>query len=59
MNPVISREYIRKNYIHKDKIREIKEKIHNELDGNGITRVYQLNVDKYFNELLEETEDDK
>ena len=40
--------------IPKQKIRELKEKIHNTLDKNGITRVYQLEIDNYFDELLEE-----
>ena len=31
----------------------IKEKIHNLLDNNGITRAYQLEIDKYFEDLEE------
>lgn len=46
------------NYISKDKIREIKQSIHNTLDENGITRGYQLKIDKYFDELLEENNND-
>lgn len=42
------------NSVHKDKIRELKEKIHNALDKNGITRAYQIKIDEYFEELLEE-----
>lgn len=37
----------------KDKIKKLKEKIHSELDTNGMTRAYQLIIDKYFDELLE------
>ena len=42
-----------RNSVHKDKIRELKEKIHNDLDNNGITRAYQIKIDEYFEELLE------
>ena len=41
-------------YIPKQKIKELKEKIHNTLDNNGITRAYQIKIDEYFEELLEE-----
>ena len=41
-------------YISKDKIRKLKEIVHKTLDNNGITRVYQLTIDNYFKELLEE-----
>ena len=47
-------EYNNLNYISKDKIRELKQTIHNTLDENGITRGYQQLIDKYFDELLEE-----
>lgn len=40
-------------YISKQKIKELKEKIHNTLDNNGITRAYQIKIDEYFEELLE------
>lgn len=40
-------------YIPKQKIKELKEKIHNTLDNNGITRAYQIKIDEYFEELLE------
>ena len=43
-----------RNSVHKDKIRELKEKIHNDLDNNGITRAYQIKIDEYFEELLKE-----
>ena len=42
------------NFIPKYKIKELKEKIHQELDNNGITRAYQITIDKYFDELLED-----
>lgn len=47
-------EDIEKRYISKDKIRELKEKIHQTLDVNGITRAYQLIIDDYFEKLLGE-----
>ena len=40
--------------IPKQVIKELKEKIHNTLDKNGITRGYQLKIDEYFDELLKE-----
>jgi len=42
----------RKDYISKDKIKELKEKIHKVLDENGITRAYQILIDEEFEELL-------
>ena len=33
-------------------IKELKEKIHWELDKNGIIRGYQIIIDGYFNKLL-------
>jgi len=42
------------NYIPKSKVKELKEKVHELLDKNGIARVYQIMIDKYFNRLLEE-----
>lgn len=47
------------DYILKSKVKEIKEKIHEILDANGITRGYQLIVDGYFDELLEKEEGTK
>lgn len=41
-----------KQYIHYLKIEELAEKIHNELDKNGITRAYQIIIDGYFDEVL-------
>lgn len=41
-----------KQYIHCSKIEELAEKIHNELDKNGITRAYQTIIDSYFDEVL-------
>ena len=48
-----------RNSVHKDKIRELKEKIHNALDNNGITRAYQIKIDEYFEELLEEEKNER
>lgn len=41
-----------KQYIHYSKIEELAEKIHNELDKNGITRAYQTIIDSYFDEVF-------
>lgn len=41
-----------KQYIHYSKIEGLAEKIHNELDKNGITRAYQTIIDSYFDEVL-------
>jgi len=49
---IMETEYFKDNYISVDKIKELKEKIHWDLDKNGFTRSYQLVVDKYFEELL-------
>lgn len=57
-NKVISTEYVKKNFIHKDKIKGLRQKIHKELDINAITRGYQLIIDKYFKEALEKTDDE-
>lgn len=65
MNPVISREYIRKNYIHKDKIRELvnyleKEMEEDEVDEFGIHSIGWATLDYMADlireKLLEETE---
>lgn len=67
MNPVISREYIKKNYIHKDKVRELLERIDGclegcymaELDFNVTGKIYAYdNCKEMIKELLEETEDE-
>ena len=42
--------------ISRDKIKELKEIIHKELDKNGFTRAYQLIIDEKFNEILQEKE---
>lgn len=41
-------------FIYKDKVRELKEKVHKTLDANGITRAYQIFIDKDFEKLLGE-----
>lgn len=41
-----------KQYIHYSKIEGLAEKIHKELDKNGITRAYQTIIDSYFDEVL-------
>lgn len=67
-NPVISREYIRKNYIHKDKVREIKNKLkqncfllNNNYEKCEFCEKEYCNIRpkmKIIDELLEETEDE-
>ena len=42
-----------KKFIHKDKIKDLKQLVHETLDGNGITRAFQVMIDEYFNEVLE------
>lgn len=46
-------------FIPKEKIIILKEKIHNVLDRNGITRTYQIAIDEQFEKLLKESEDKK
>jgi hypothetical protein len=53
-NKVIAKEYVKSNFIEKYKVIKLKGKIHKLLDNNGITRGYQLIIDGYFNELLED-----
>lgn len=43
--------------IPKQKIKELKENIHNIMDKNGMTRAYQIVIDEQFKELLQENED--
>lgn len=43
-----------KRYIKEEDVIELQEKIHKDLDKNGITRAYQIIIDKYFNKLLGE-----
>lgn len=66
-NPVISREYIRKNYIHKDKVRKLvnyleKEMEEDEVDEFGIHSIGWATLDYMADlireKLLEETEDE-
>lgn len=41
-----------KRYIKEEDVIELQKKIHKDLDNNGITRAYQIIIDKYFNELI-------
>lgn len=41
-----------KRYIKEEDVIDLQEKIHKDLDKNGITRAYQIIIDKYFNKLL-------
>lgn len=43
-----------RNWINRSKVEELRKKIHDDLDKNGITRAYQISIDRYFMELLEE-----
>lgn len=49
-----SESFIEENYIPKSKVRELKENIHYLLDNNGIARGYQIEIDRLFEELLED-----
>ena len=53
-NKVIAKDYVESNFIEKYKVIKLKGKIHQLLNNNGITRGYQLIIDGYFNELLED-----
>ena len=46
----------RKYFIHKSKVKELGEKVHNKLDNNAITRGYQIIIDEMFSKVLEEGE---
>lgn len=48
---------LKQNSIPKQKIKELKENIHNIMDKNGMTRAYQIAIDEQFKELLQESED--
>ena len=50
MNPVISREYVEKNYIHKDVIREI-------LNKYGKKPMTEANVVKFYKKIEEQVEE--
>lgn len=41
-------------FVPKSKVRELKENIHYLLDNNGIARGYQIEIDRLFEELLED-----
>ena len=53
-NKVTDKEYVDKNYVHKNEVKKLKEKVHKELDNTAIKRVYQLIIDDYFDEVLED-----
>jgi hypothetical protein len=60
MNPVISREYVEKNYIHKDKLISKKQELEEikEREGKGdIWAIANWGIE-LLNEILEETEDE-
>lgn len=66
-NPVISREYVEKNYIHKNKVRELvnyleKEMEKDEVDEFGIHSIGWATLDYMADlireKLLEETKDE-
>ena len=50
--PTIGTMDLYRNWVKRDNVEELKFKIHNLLDDNGITRAYQLMIDKYFQEVL-------
>lgn len=57
MNKVISREYVEKNYVHKDKLKALLEKIH--ISDIEPWSFYQISGDILFEleKLTEETKD--
>ena len=56
MNKVISREYVEKNYIHKDVIRDMK--IEREFYLQQCYEEFENDIEwKILNKILEETED--
>ena len=48
------KRFINENYVSKDELKKIREKTHEILDKNGITRGYQILIDEEFNKILEE-----
>lgn len=71
MNKVISREYVEKNYIHKDKIKEKIEEVEIELENYEADKINVFSGQTYMEkfkllgklyilkELLEDTEDEQ
>lgn len=52
--PTLGTMDLYRNWINRSKVEELRKKIHDYLDTNGITRAYQISIDRYFMELLEE-----
>lgn len=52
--PTLGTMDLYRNWINRSKVEELRKKIHDDLDKNGITRAYQISIDRYFMELLEE-----
>ena len=52
--PTLGTMDLYRNWINRSKVEELRKKIHDNLDKNGITRAYQISIDRYFMELLEE-----
>lgn len=57
MNPVISREYVEKNYIHKNKLIAKKQELEAKCETELLTTWLESQID-IIDELLEETEDE-
>ena len=65
-NPVISREYVEKNYIHKDELRAKKQELEDYIQENSDEQGYWGRITQeeiytqidIIDELLEETEDE-
>ena len=63
MNKVISREYVEKNYIHKDTIKKLLKRAEKEYENSGESTEYNVHKNYLYHrigilkELLEETKD--
>ena len=54
MNKVISREYVEKNYVHKNKIKDKIKQLNNELkNANEVEAVFIITKQQILQELLE------
>lgn len=51
-NKVIAKEYVNKNYVSKNDIKDLQGWIHQILDDNAITRGYQQVIDSYFERII-------
>lgn len=58
-NPVISSEYVEKNYIHKNKLVQEMERLNNEIKtADPMEAVFKMKQQEILYKILEETEDE-